>query len=1360
MLPQRDSKLRRFNSARRALAGRRRKLRLECLETRRVLAVYNVNSFVDSVDANPGDGIAQDLEGRTTLRAAIMEANARAGTDVVTLPNGTYQLTLNGIREDGAQSGDLDITDSISILGINAADTIIDASSLTVRDRVLHVLPGAPPTTPVVVSLQGLTVTGGYASGINFSDFQDFGGGARFDNYTNVTLVDTIWKANSAPRVSGNSRLGVGGAIWSGANLTIAQSRFESNSSSNSGGALYVGSSNATTAIQNSTFILNTSNGGGAIENHQPMTIDRSTFTQNSGGTMAGSGNGGAINHQQSTLVLTNSTISNNLSPFGGGIISYDTMRISSSTIVNNVSAFGGGIFGNATIENSIIAKNTATSSGPDVNGTFTSLGNNLVGNPLGGTGFGASDLLNLDPLVGPLANNGGFTLTHALLAGSPALDAAAAATSPTFDQRGLSRPQGTAPDIGAFELFVLTNRAPVANNDNFSVTEDFGLDRFSPGVLANDVDLDGNVLSAMLITVPQNGTIALRGNGSFTYVPRANFSGTDSFTYKVNDGLVDSNVATVFITVTPVNDPPAFTSLNFVTNEDTSFNSNLGVVDVDGDSFSVALFSNSTRGVTTVNSNGSFSYTPSANFFGSDRFVVVATDSFGAARVATISIQVASVNDAPIANNDSFSVNEDSQLILSSVPVQRLMMTSEPGDWVGAGQTYDLSGPPYTFTPSKNFLNGLDLSVVNGSLNWTLNFAAPFSALLAPGRYQNATRYGFNAASAPGLNVSGNGRGQNRLLGEFTVYDIAYEGNSITRFAGSFVQQGQVAIANILEPPLKGTVRFNSTIGTGAGTSGNDTDIEGDMFTTMLVSGPANGTLSLNLDGSLIYTPNPDFAGIDLFTYRINDGISDSAVATVTITVNNLNDVPIANDDTASTLEDQPVDINVLANDTDADRDALTIISTTGPTQINLDGTIRFTPSANFNGVSTFTYTVSDGRGGLDTAVVSMTVSSVNDAPDAVNDDATTSEDTPITISVLANDFDVDGDSIVLLSATGPTTINSNGTITYTPPANFFGTATFTYTVSDSQGGTDTAVVTVAIAPVNDAPTAVNDSTTTRAGVPATISVLANDLDVDGDTLTVMSATGPTRINSNGSITYTPAPFFAGQDSFTYVVSDGRGRTATGTVAVTVTQVTTTGVTLTSGVLRILGTNSNDQVFIRQVGSSTLRIEASFLASRIDYPLSSVSFIVAHLFGGNDRLEFVGYVAVPAILDGGAGDDTIRGGDGRDIIIGGLGADKLYGLQSEDIIIAGTTSYDSNDAALLALSREWTSTRSLTVRVSSIRNGAGTNLAPGGIRLRKLNTVFDDTSVDQVFGGNGSDWLFYSPSRDLTDLSVVDIAN
>ncbi|MBP7354565.1 MAG: ExeM/NucH family extracellular endonuclease, partial [Longilinea sp.] len=348
-----------------------------------------------------------------------------------------------------------------------------------------------------------------------------------------------------------------------------------------------------------------------------------------------------------------------------------------------------------------------------------------------------------------------------------------------------------------------------------------------------------------------------------------------------------------------------------------------------------------------------------------------------------------------------------------------------------------------------------------------------------------------------------------------------------------------------------------------------NDTDVDGDILALVELNNPTNGTLAL-VGETITFTPAANFNGEAGFDYIITDGTATDT-GHVVVTVVAVNDAPVAVDDTASTNEDTPVEILdsvLLANDTDVDLDTLTVTGVSNATNGTVAlaaGTITFTPELNFNGTAGFDYTISDGTE-TDTAHVTVTVGDVNDAPVAVDDTASTNEDTPVDIldsALLANDTDADGDTLSLTevsNATGGTVALAAGTITFTPELNFTGTAGFDYTVSDGNL-TDTGHVTITVAPVNDAPVAVDDTAETNEDTAVEIldsALLANDTDVDLDTLTVTEVSNPTNgtvVLAAGTITFTPAADFNGTAGFDYTVSDGN-LTDTGHVTITVAPV------------------------------------------------------------------------------------------------------------------------------------------------------------------------------------------------------------
>jgi DNA/RNA endonuclease G (NUC1) len=341
----------------------------------------------------------------------------------------------------------------------------------------------------------------------------------------------------------------------------------------------------------------------------------------------------------------------------------------------------------------------------------------------------------------------------------------------------------------------------------------------------------------------------------------------------------------------------------------------------------------------------------------------------------------------------------------------------------------------------------------------------------------------------------------------------------------------------------------------------------------TYTVSQPAHGTLT-GAGASRTYTPAPDFNGTDSFQFSVNDGQANSNISTVTITVTEANDAPVAVDDSRSTQEDTPLTFmagELLANDTNGAADetaqTLAVSGVTGGNDTHgavslTDGQITYTPEANYHGAASFAYNVCDDgttAGAPDprctTATVHLTVESVNDNPDVVADTATTDEDTPVTVNVILNDSDVDGDTLSLASvadATHGSVSVVGGQAVFTPEANYNGAASFNYVVSDGQGGTATGSVSLTINPVNDAPTlgGVPSSATINELAAYSFTASAGDIDAPAQTLafSLVGAPAGAAINpATGVFSWTPSEAQGGTNApfaFKVRVSDGVANT------------------------------------------------------------------------------------------------------------------------------------------------------------------------------------------------------------------------
>ncbi|MGH3861834.1 Ig-like domain-containing protein, partial [Actinokineospora sp.] len=396
------------------------------------------------------------------------------------------------------------------------------------------------------------------------------------------------------------------------------------------------------------------------------------------------------------------------------------------------------------------------------------------------------------------------------------------------------------------------------------------------------------------------------------------------------------------------------------------------------------------------------------------------------------------------------------------------------------------------------------------------------------------------------------------------------------------------ITVTPVNDPPVANDDMFTVSQGSTNNIFGvltNDADIDGGPLTIQNVSDPPNGAAAAT-NGTISYTPDFGFNSMDTFTYQACDPapLCDTATVTVTVTPNL---PPNAVDDMATTLEDTLANISVLANDTDPENDPLSISGfTQGANGMVTDpggGVLRYTPNANFNGMDSFTYTIGDGMGNMDTATVNVTVTAVNDPPSFTGgpDDAVVEDDIPRVVAGWASNisagppdeqatqtlmFVVTNNTNPALFSAAPAVDAAGGDLSYTTALNAFGSADITLALMDNggtaNGGSDSSApftFTITVFGVNDAPVAADDFPPALASTagPTVLDVLANDTDVDGDPLTISAVGSPACgavMNNSTSLTYTPTPSASDcAESFTYTASDGLGGMDTATVSFTV---------------------------------------------------------------------------------------------------------------------------------------------------------------------------------------------------------------
>ena len=718
------------------------------------------------------------------------------------------------------------------------------------------------------------------------------------------------------------------------------------------------------------------------------------------------------------------------------------------------------------------------------------------------------------------------------------------------------------------------TNDGPVASPDTASTNEDVPV---TFAVLGNDSDPDGDTVTVTGATVdPTKGTVTVNPDGTLSFTPAANVNGPVAITYTIADGHGGTTTATATVNIAPIADPAILGTGTGTVKEDTpaqtSASGTLSIIDPDAGQAAFQPQTNvaGTYGTFSVATTGAWTYTvdntkPNVQALKegetkTETFTVQSVDG----TTTTVTINVVGTNDGPVANNDTATTKEDT-------PVTFAVLGND-GD--PDGDTLTVIGA--TVDPS------LGTVVVNPDGTLTLTFK-------------------------PAINYNG------PVEIQYTISDG--HGGTAT------------AIATVTVEPMPDT----AILGTGAGTVQEDTPAQTTATGTLTIIDPdageavfqpqtnvagTYGTFSVGAGGAWIYTIDNSLPAVqalketdsklEVFTVKSADGTE----TTVTITVKGTNDGPVAQPDTATTNEDVPVTFAVLGNDSDPDGDTVTVTGATvdptkGTVTVNPDGTLTFTPATNVSGQVVISYTISDGHGGTSTSTATIVVAPVNDAPVAVADTNTTTEDTPITSTapgVLANDTDPDsptltvtgalvgttgtfsavsGAGLTLAGTYGTLVIHTDGSYTYTPgaAAQALNTGTtvqdvFSYRASDG-ALTSTATLTINVTGANDAaqingPLAGSVKEDTAGQLVASNSLFVTDVDNPAafNPATVTGTYGTFSINAAGDWTYTL------NNSAANVQALKEGDTRVETFTVSTVDGTTRAITID-----VLGTNERPTV-------------------------------------------------------------------------------------------------------------------------------------------------------------------------------------
>jgi len=529
--------------------------------------------------------------------------------------------------------------------------------------------------------------------------------------------------------------------------------------------------------------------------------------------------------------------------------------------------------------------------------------------------------------------------------------------------------------------------------------------------VLLNDTDPDSTEpLRVATFGQPGNGIVTILPGEILRYTPATTFFGQDSFVYFAIDGKGATDEGEVVVTVTRVNQPPTAVDDQATTEENrpVSIPVLANDSDPDGNPLAVIAMTHGLSGTVTLNQNGSLTYTPEEFFYGEDSFSYTIADGQGGTDTALVVVKVDPIFAPPESVSDAVILFRNP--LIRSPQADSVLVSPLANDVERYGRT----------------LRVLSVEAAgDGSVE-----------LLADNLVRYTPAAGFSGTDSFSYRFTGIATDTVGILGTIFVIVDPQTNRVVAEDDNAATQEDQQTTVDVLA---------------------NDQKSNPSATLSILTASAQQGSVLIAPDKRLTYRPPANFHGPDVVTYIVGDGSLGADMATVTMTVNPVNDAPAAQPDTATTAEEQPLVLTPLQNDSDIDGDGLTITSVEqsklGSAVIEEGKRIRYTPALNRTGADRLVYRISDSQGGTATSLIDIEISPVNDPPVAADDRALMDEDTTIVVPVLANDGDVDGDALTIASfgqAQHGFVSMGEGGLGYHPLPDYNGQDTFTYTISD----------------------------------------------------------------------------------------------------------------------------------------------------------------------------------------------------------------------------------------------------------------------------------------------------------------------
>jgi VCBS repeat-containing protein len=631
--------------------------------------------------------------------------------------------------------------------------------------------------------------------------------------------------------------------------------------------------------------------------------------------------------------------------------------------------------------------------------------------------------------------------------------------------------------------------------------------------------DVDGGVAGIELVGDVSHGELILNADGSYSFTPDADWNGSDSFTVRVTDGQGGVSERTIDINVASVEDDSQLATTGGSGAEDTVITGTITASDADGGVASVELVGDVSHGDLRLNADGSYSFTPDADWNGSDSFTVRITDVNGAVTDRTVDLTVESVDDA--VTTGGIVIDDPSTPEAETLPVESAAI-DEDTVLTFTVDAHDVEGEAIAITFADN---------PDGSV--TVNPDGTYS-FTPTGDFTGETTLTYTVTDAGG----------------------AVTTNSVTITVGAVEDEAVVTAAG-------GSGAEDSVI-TGSITA---TDVDGAVTGIELVSGTAHGVVELNADGSYSFTPAADWNGTDSFVVRVTDELGGTTEQTVTVTVGAVDDESVVTATGGAGAEDSVITGTISATDADGGIVGIELVGDAahGQLTLNADGSYSFAPDADWNGSDSFTVRVTDASGGTTEQTIDLHVAAVDDEAVISATGGSDSETGVFSGQIVASDIDgaITGIEVVSGTAHGDLTLNADGSFTFTPGPDWTGSDSFVVRTTDEHGGTTEQTITFDGDRVNVAPVTseveLADSAEDRSVTFDRADLLANASDADGDVLAVSDITvdhGSVVENDDGTLTYIPDPDFHGEVTFSYTVSDGHGGSSPGTATLDVASV------------------------------------------------------------------------------------------------------------------------------------------------------------------------------------------------------------